>query len=158
VFAEDDGRVRLVRAEIPFRTDAVGRQVLERARRSTDEHCGRRHGRVLLARERRDRPTLGDRDREGPPRTLTGSGFPKRLAGQGKAVRLPAPVVQRELDERQDVRRRGIEDERVVERGGPDRAALRPEPAGIADGVEVQRLDGGLDDAAGRGGDLRSPY
>ena len=156
--AEDDGRVRLVRAEIPFRAGTIAGQVPERRRWSADEHGGGCLRRVLPARERRDRPALGDRDGERPPRTVAGKGFPKRLPGQGQAVGLPAPVVQRQLDKREGVRPRRVEHERLIERGVADRPSLGSEPAGIGDGGGVECGDGGLDGGSSRSGDLRSPY
>jgi hypothetical protein len=51
VIPEDHGRIRLVRAEIAFRTDSIGRQFLERRRRPADEHAGGRRGRIVSVRE-----------------------------------------------------------------------------------------------------------
>jgi hypothetical protein len=79
------------------------------------------------------------------------------LPRQRNAVGLPTPVVERQLDEREDVGRRRVEDEALLERSLADRPALGAEPAGIGDGVGVELPDGGLDGGAGRSGDLRSP-
>jgi hypothetical protein len=58
---------------------------------------------------------------------------------------LARTVVQRERDDGEDVRRPRIEDERLVERRPGDGTTLRPEPAGLGDGLEVETPDGGLD-------------
>jgi hypothetical protein len=158
MLAGDHGRVRLVRAEIPFRADTVGRQIVERGRGPADQHGRRRGGWVIPARERSDRPAVGDGDREAAPRAVARQRFPKRLPGEGEGVRLPAPVVERELDEREDVWRRRVEDESFLERSTADRPALRAEPALVGDGAVVELRDGALDVSAGRSGDLRSPY
>jgi hypothetical protein len=157
MLTDDHGRVRLVRAKIPFLTHTVGRQIVEGGRGSAYEH-GRRRGRgVAPARKRSDRAAVRDPDREAPPRAVAWQRFPKWLAGQGKAVDLPAPIVERELDEREGVRRRRVEDEALFERSVADRPALCTEPAGVGDGAEVELPDGGLDGGAVRSGDLRSP-
>jgi hypothetical protein len=81
----------------------------------------------------------------------------QRVAGQGEAVRLASLVVQRERDDREDVRCCGLEDECLVERSALDRPALGPEPASLGDGGEVERRDGGFDIDSTGSGDLRSP-
>ena len=81
---EHDRGVRLVRSEIPFRTDRVGRQVRQRARRACDEHRGRSSRSVVARRQRRDRPALGHRDAERPPRAIAGLSRPQQFAGQGE--------------------------------------------------------------------------
>jgi hypothetical protein len=55
------------------------------------------------------------------------------------------------------VRRLGIKDERLIECRVDDRPAFRAEPASLADGIEVERRDGGFDIDATGSGDLRSP-
>ena len=57
----------------------------------------------------------------------------------------------------EDVRRLGVEDERLIERRAHDRPAFRAEPASLGDGLEVERRDGGFDIDATGSGDLRSP-
>ena len=81
------------------------------------------------ARQRRDRPPLRHRHGQRPPRPIARHGRPQRLAGQRERVRLPAAVVERDRRQREDVRTRSVEDERLIELDATDRAALGAEPA-----------------------------
>jgi hypothetical protein len=68
-----------------------------------------------------------------------------RRAAERERVALARTIVEREGHDRQDVRPCRIEDERLVEGSPGDRAALRPEPAGPGDLLEVEPLDSGRD-------------
>jgi hypothetical protein len=56
------------------------------------------------------------------------------------------------------MRRRGVQDERLVELDIDDRVALRAEPALSGDLLRVERRDRRGDVSAGGCGDLSSPY
>ena len=68
------------------------------------------------------------------PPTATRNGRPV----SDERVALPRPVVEPEPGDRQDVRRRRVEDERLLEVDRADRPALRAEPALARDRLAVE--------------------
>ena len=128
--AQDDRRVRLVGAEIALGTGPLRREV-----GAGREPVGTRAPRSAAPAGRPragsdgDRPALGHRHGQGPPRPITRHGRPQRLAGQREPVRLPAAVIERDRRQREDVRTRRVERERLIELDARDRPALGAEPA-----------------------------
>ena len=147
---EHHGGVRLVRAEIPFRACGDLRcparhEFWQRGGGAADED-GRGWGvRVGIHREGGDDPPLPHRDPECPPHSIAGHGLTHRLPRERERVVLARAVVEGQRDHGEHVRRRFVEDERLVEGRDVDRAALRAEPASLRDRLEIETPDRGLD-------------
>jgi hypothetical protein len=150
--------VRLVGAQIAFLAGAVRREIRKSPGRPANERGRRRQVRIVAGGQRRDRPAIGHRDRERAPRTVARVRDPQRPARQRERVRLSRPVIEEDRRQREDVWRRGVQDERLVELDPVDRAALGAEPAPAGDVLPVERRDRRGDVSAGRSGDLSYPY
>ena len=141
--AEDRRAVRLVGAERAF---GDGRELIRQGRRElsadrpsrTADQDRAAPGLGCSRGERGDRPSLGDGEQHGPGRALATRGDAQRAPGQDERVALPRPVVEPEPGDREDVRRRRVEDERVLELDRADRPALRAEPALARDRLAVE--------------------
>ncbi len=112
------------------------RELGQTGRGTTDQD--RPHLAIGFARERRDRPSLGDGQQQGPGRPLPAGGDAQRATGQDEAVALPRAIVEPEPGDREDVRRRRVEDERILQLDRADRPALRAEPALADDRLAVE--------------------